>query len=99
VVEELVNFGETTTNSLNMLRTLGFVGNQAATLLHYDHAEANNRLAANGITLTHLTTLPNLLAVAVENGHHTADAVASYKEFLQDPAEWQRVRGIQPKEV
>lgn len=96
VVEELVNFGETTTNSLNLLRGLGFVANKGATILHYDHAEVNAKLAENNIDLTRLTTLPNLLDVAVNEGFYSADAVASYRDFLASPAEWQRVRGIEP---
>lgn len=96
VVEELVNFGETTTNSLNLFRELGFTANKAATILHYDHAQVNDRLANNGIELTYLTTLPHLLDVAVNEGFYSQEAVASYRDFLASPADWQRVRGIEP---
>ena len=96
VVEELVNFAETTTNSLLIFRELGFVANQGATILHYDHAEANAKLAKNGIELTALTTLPHLLDVAVENGNFSEEAVGSYREFLADPIKWQIDRGIVP---
>lgn len=98
VVEELVNFGETTTNSLKLLRELGFVAEKGATILHYDHPEANARLAESGIDLTHLTTLPNLLDVAVNEGYYSADTVASYRDFLVSPATWQQVRGIEPQQ-
>lgn len=96
VVEELVNFGETTTNSLNLFRELGFVANKGATILHYDHSEVNAKLTENSIDLTALTTLPHLLDVAVDQGFYSEDAVASYRDFLAGPAEWQRVRGIEP---
>lgn len=99
VVEELVNFGETTTNSLNLLRNLGFVANQGATILHYDHDTVNRRLTDNGIHLTYLATLPNLLNVGVEYEYFSEDAVSSYREFLADPAGWQATRGITPKEL
>lgn len=98
VVEELVNFGETTTNSLNLFRGLGFVANKGATILHYDHAEVNAKLTENGIDLTRLATLPNLLEVAVNEGFYSEEAVASYREFLAGPAEWQGARGIEPVE-
>lgn len=98
VVEELVNFAETTTNSLNLLRGLGFVANKAGTILHYDHAESNAKLAENGIDLTNLVTLPHLLDVAVEEKYFDEDAVDSYRQFLKGPAEWQKVRGIEPKQ-
>lgn len=95
VVEELVNFGETTTNSLKLLRDLGFVANKAATILHYDHNEVNEKLKDNGIDLTHLVSLPNLLDVAVNEGYYPAETVESYREFLANPTEWQKVRGIE----
>jgi len=98
VVEELVNFGETTTNSLGLLRDLGYMANQGATILHYDHPEANARLAKDRVKLTHLVKLPNFLDVAVDNGFYSADAAASYREFLVSPAEWQKARGIEPLE-
>ena len=94
VVEELVNFGETTTNSVKALRSLGFVALEAATILHYAHGEVDARLAENEINLTYLTTLPNLLDVSVAIGHYSADAVASYRAFLANPSGWQNKRGI-----
>lgn len=97
VMEELVNFAETTTNSLLHLRDLGFVARQAATILHYDHEEANKRLEENGITLTHLTTLPHLLDVAVESGRLPQELIDSFKAFQEDPLGWQAARGLEPR--
>ena len=96
VFEELVNFGETTMNSVKVLRSLGFIACEAATILHYAHGEVDERLADNGINLTYLTTLPRLLDVAVATGHYTADTVSSYREFLDNPSKWQSDRGIDP---
>lgn len=98
VMEELVNFAQTTTNSLNLFRGLGFVADKAATILYYDHDAARARIAENNVDLTYLTTLPNLLEVAVNEGFYSIDAVASYREFLADPAAWQAARGIEPVE-
>jgi orotate phosphoribosyltransferase len=99
VMEELVNFAETTKNSLLNLRDLGFVANQGATILSYDHAEANQSLADNEITLTALTTLPTLLQASVELGHFSLDAVDSYRAFQADPAGWQAERDLVPTPV
>lgn len=97
VMEELVNFAETTTNSLLVLRNLGFVACEAATILHYDHQKANEKLEQNGIRLTALTTLPTLLDVASETGRFPSEAVDSYRDFLADPMDWQAKRGIVPQ--
>lgn len=99
VVEELVNYAGTTTNSLNVFRSEGYVGDEAATILHYDHAESNARLAENGINLTHLVKLPHLIDFAVSEGYYSEDTVASYREFLAGPKEWQAKRGIVPDVV
>jgi orotate phosphoribosyltransferase len=93
VMEELVNFAETTTNSLLHLRELGFIANQGATILHYDHIEANAKLAENGITLTALTTLPFLLEAAIELGRFPRELVDSYKAFQANPTKWRADRG------
>ena len=98
VVEELVNFGETTTNSIRLLRGLGFIALEAATLLHYAHSEVDTRLAENEINLTYLATLPSLLEVAVASRYYSAETVTSYREFLANPGLWQSARGIVPQE-
>lgn len=95
VVEELVNFGETTTNSIKALRQLGFIALEAATILHYAHDEVDTKLTQNDINLTYLTTLPTLLNVAEADGYYSPDAVASYREFLANPAGWQKQRGLE----
>ena len=60
VFEELVNFGETTVNSIQALRSLGYIALEAATLLYYAHNEVDAKLEANEVNLTCLTSLPKL---------------------------------------
>jgi len=99
VMEELVNFAETTTNSMILLRGLGFTANRAFTMLFYGHDAAKTRLADNQIELTYLTTLPHLIDAAEDQGTFSPDAIASYREFLADPADWQASRGLTPQEL
>ncbi len=66
VVEELVNFAETTINSAKLLRSLGYVVEDAACILDYGHA--GRKLDAEGIQLTSFITLSELLKVADDLG-------------------------------
>lgn len=96
VVEELVNYAETTTNSLRIFEGMGHVAREGATILHYDHEESNRRLAEAGVRLTYLATLRNLLQVGINNGHLREEAVAKYLEFLKDTKAWQLAHGFTP---
>lgn len=98
VVEELVNYAQTTTNSALVQREAGLDVRHAATILFYDQPEARALLFKHGVQLIPLFTLPELLDIAVEAG---ADpfSVDEFRGFLIDPAGWQRERGLIPKEV
>lgn len=99
VVEELVNFAQTTTNSALGLRELGYQVDNAATILHYQNPEALTRLESNGLAVVHVTTLPKLLEVAEVGGHFSSDAIEDYKRFLGNPLRWQAERGLKPVEI
>lgn len=99
VVEELVNFSQTTANSAIALREEGYPVHSAATILYYANPQALERLAENDINLYSLTTLPILLEVGLQEGFFSPGAIASYRDFLKDPKGWQAVRGIQPVTV
>jgi orotate phosphoribosyltransferase len=94
VVEELVNFAETTVNSAVLLRSLGFTANQGATILHYNHNAANTSLEENDVAETYLTTLSSLLDAAVVLGRFPEELVNNYRAFLRSPADWMKVRGL-----
>ena len=99
VMEELVNYAATTTNSTVLLRNIGFEATHAATLLTYGHAESEAKLADAGINLVALLRLETLLDFAAADKRSSADAVASYREFLAGPAAWQEKRGIVPEDM
>lgn len=94
VVEELVNFAETTCNSAEALRELGYEVTHAACILFYDNPVAIQRLKDTGIELIHLLTLPEILDVAEQKKTHAPHVIQSYRDFLADPKGWQDKRGL-----
>jgi len=94
IVEELVNFAETTTNAVQVFREAGYKVNYTTCILSYDHDEANKKLQENNITLIPLITLPELLQIAKENSLIPAHLVDSYLDFLNNPLEWQLARNM-----
>ena len=98
VVEELVNFAQTTCNGADALRDAGYSVTHAATILFYDNPEAVKALKEHGIEMIYLFTLPELLAVAEKHQTHPQKAIDGYREFLADPLGWQKARGLTPIE-
>lgn len=94
VVEELVNFAETTCNSIGELRRLEFSVTHAACILFYSNPEAIGRLAEEKVTMLSLFTLPDLLDIAEKYVIYTARLIESYRTFLKNPLEWQKERGL-----
>lgn len=93
IVEELVNYAGTLTNATGEFRRAGFEVTHGACLVAYDQPEARDRVAAAGVTLHHVFTLPELLAAGEAEGVLSPRAVGSYREFLADPLGWQLARG------
>ncbi len=98
VVEELVNFAQTTCNGAIVLREGGYRATHAATILFYDNPEAVKALEDLDITMVYLFTLPDLLAAAEKQQAYPQRAIADYREFLTDPLGWQAARGLTPIE-
>jgi orotate phosphoribosyltransferase len=95
-VEELVNFAETTCNGSDALREAEFKVTHAACILFYDNPIGIKSLETKKIEMVHLITLPQLLEVAEKHGTHSSEAIAGYREFLEDPLGWQERRGFEP---
>lgn len=96
VVEELINFAESTCNAADALIGLGYVVEDAATVLFYDNPESIRRLSTYSIGVTYLLTLEDLLVAAV--GTYSTKAIQGYRQFLQNPLQWQADRGLEPVE-
>ena len=75
-------------------REKGYKADEAATILFYDNPKAVESLRQEGVSLTPLITLPTLIDVAERTSKFNLKAIASYREFLQDPTEWQLKRGF-----
>lgn len=99
VVEELINFAQTTTNSALALRNLKFRVDSAATVLHYQNPKALERLAENNLMVVELTSLPTLLRVAEEEGFFEPRLIEDYQSFLENPLRWQERRGLEPVQI
>lgn len=97
VIEELVNFAETTCQSAEVVRRLGYKCSYAATILSYNHTEALSNLKQHEVQLIYSLTLEQLLTYSVMFEHFNADVVGVYREQLGDPIQWQRNRGIVPE--
>jgi orotate phosphoribosyltransferase len=94
VMEELVNFATTTTNSALLLRGEGFVVDDAVTILNYDHDMNRALLAETNVHLTALITLPGLLDALVASGRMSSELIAKYRTFQADPQKWMDERGL-----
>jgi orotate phosphoribosyltransferase len=94
VVEELVNMASTTCNSAGILRDSGFVVTDAACIFNYGHENSARALREASLELTYVLTLPELLDVAEREGTHSPKVVASYRDFLKDPAGWMAAHNL-----
>ncbi len=96
IVEELVNFAETTTNSAEAVRDAGCVVTHAACILFYGNPESIKTLHNHSVEMIHLFTLEELLYVAAKHVTHSTEAISAYREFLANPLSWQEKRGLKP---
>lgn len=93
VMEELVNFAQTTCNSAIVQREAGYDVRHAASLVNYDHDTSRALLAETGITMVHLFTVSEILTLA--EGLYDKHLVDDYREFLKSPVDWQLARGYE----
>lgn len=96
VVEELVNFAETTCNGAMALRDAGYRVTHAACILFYDNPESIKALESTNVELIYLFTLRRLLEIAENRQTHSLQAITGFREFLRSPLEWQAKRGLIP---
>lgn len=89
IVEELVNYGETTLNAAKILRECGYVVTHAACILSYNHDKVINNFKEAGITLISLITLDEILNVAESHSLIKSSLINSYREYLADSITWQ----------
>ena len=95
VVEELVNFSQTSCHSALLLRELKYMVTHAACILFYNNPRAVDLLKETGLTMVHLFTLGELLDTAKATGTHPVKLIGKYREFLADPLGWQKAHGLE----
>ncbi len=88
LVEELINFGETTMRSVRVLREAGYKITHVACFLWYGNPYAVEVLRREKIEVIHLFTLPQLLDMAQERGLYVVEVLEECREFLRDPIKW-----------
>jgi hypothetical protein len=94
--EEIVNFAETTCNSALVQREAGYDVRFAAAIASYDQPRARDRLRETDLELIELLTIKRMLDSLEERGTFAPHLIASWREFLAGPVEWQNKRGIIP---
>ncbi|MEA3463684.1 MAG: hypothetical protein U9R14_01230, partial [Patescibacteria group bacterium] len=97
VIEELVNFAETTTNGvLYERREKKRRVDDAATILFYQNPMAIERLRKYNINLHWIIGLrDDLLPFAVKEGFFPEKLVNDYFDFLNNPKDWNLKRGFE----
>ena len=96
IVEELVNFAESTGNAALWLREKGYKVENAATILTYDNPNAIQRLKEMQVKLHYLFTLSKLLDIGEKYKFAKPHLIQEYRDFLENPLEWQKKRGLEP---
>jgi len=94
IVEELVNFAQTTCNSALIVRQHGFIVTHGATFLFYLNPVGIESLKNHEMELVYLFTLPQLLDVAEKCNTHPSRLIDDYRSFLEDPTKWQETRSL-----
>lgn len=102
VVEELVNFAQTTCNSAEVLKREGYPAANytgprfGATIFHFENPEALAQLAANG--LTEVWTVRLATTIEVADRVFPRHLVEDVRRFIADPLKWQADRGYSKKD-
>ena len=96
VAEELANFAHSTCVSASILEEdFGLHVPNAACILFYDNPAAKRALSLEGMDMTYLLTLPQLLNAAKHFRTHSGRAIKCFRSFLVDPEGWNKRRNIE----
>lgn len=88
LVDETVNFGTTTLQSVRVLREAGYKVRHVACFLSYDNPRGIEALKREGIEMICLFTMAQILDVAQERGLYPIEALDECRKFLCDPVGW-----------
>ena len=94
LVEDLATDGGSKLNFINAIRTAGGKVSHALVVFHYGiFPQALDDLKAEGVNLIGLATWWNVLQVAGDLGHLSADEAKDVRSFLENPEAWSATHG------
>lgn len=95
VVEELVNFAQTTSTSARILRKMGYTVKDAVAILFYENPKAIETLREMDLSVSYLFTLKELIKLADARRIFPEHLIELYMEYLENPIEWNKKRGFE----
>jgi orotate phosphoribosyltransferase len=94
LVEDLATDGGSKLNFINAIRTAGGKVSHALVVFHYGiFPQALDDLKAQGVDLIGLATWWDVLQVAGDLGHLSAEEARDVRSFLEDPEAWSVAHG------
>lgn len=94
LVEDLASDGRSKVNFVKAIRDAGGVCEHCSVLFFYDIFKEGRKILADiGVTLHHLTTWWDVLAVAKASGKYDPKLLADIETFMNDPAGWSKAHG------
>ena len=94
LVEDLATDGGSKLNFINAIRNAGGKVSHALVVFHYGiFPQALDDLKAAGVTLIGLATWWDVLQVAGDLGHLSAEEAQDVRAFLEDPEAWSAAHG------
>ena len=94
LVEDLATDGGSKLNFVNAIRTAGGKVSHALVVFHYGiFPQALDDLKAQGVTLIGLATWWDVLQVAGDLGHLSAEEAKDVRAFLENPEAWSAAHG------
>jgi orotate phosphoribosyltransferase len=88
LIEDLVTTGGSSLHGVRELRAAGAVVTECLVIVSYGLAEAEEAFANEGVKLTALTNVAEVVAVAEERGKITSTEKQVVLEWLKNPREW-----------
>lgn len=94
LVEDLATDGKSKVNFVKAIRDAGGHCDHCIVLFFYDiYPQGKKILGDLGVTLHHLTTWWDVLAVAKQSGKFDKGMLAEVESFMNDPAGWSKAHG------
>lgn len=87
IMDDLINYGSTTREAVNVFRSLGYKVNYVCCILNYAHKTTKEKLDELGVIIVSPIDIPHVLEYY--NKQLSDSCIKSYESFLQDNIVWQ----------